>query len=201
MIEIVEALNSWQAVVLDVLATLLAGAIGAGGAVLGVMLQRRWERRDRLEEEERQRTEIARALLFEVVGFYETFVTDMPLRSDLIQSGAVNQVALKSPLASSFPVFTANAHRIGEFEGSEVKAVLAFYVIAGNFLSTVRDCVETQIQYLSGLQNNYAQASTRANLQKLEAMLPRVKELASGAASALAARATVAFDAPTFTIR
>jgi hypothetical protein len=54
----------------EVLATLLGALIGAVGVLVGVMVQRHFERRDKAEEDARRKRSVAKALFFEVKGFY-----------------------------------------------------------------------------------------------------------------------------------
>lgn len=181
--------------------TLLAGIIGATGAFGGVWFQRRSERRERLKEQERQRIEIARALLIEVAGFRNDILEGVRRNLVGMQLSTLQSTFLKSPPVSPFPVYRANANRIGEFETSEVEAVVSFYNVAEGFLSDLDRFVELQIRIsVSQVSGSWANAAV-ANLGKLQEMMPRVAELAAKAASALASRAKVHFAPDTFDIR
>jgi hypothetical protein len=185
----------------DFWATLIAGVIGFAGAIAGVMIQRYFEQKDRQKEEERQRVEIARALLFEIVGFYVNFVRDLRKRISGVPFDKSDPRTLVSPPTSSFPIYRANAHRIGEFHRNEIAAVIRFYTFAESFLSTLRSSVETQIQLWTHPQDPFVIQAAVQNVSKLQSMLPTVEELVSDTASALSKRAKVTFDPDTFTIR
>jgi hypothetical protein len=162
-----------------------------------VWLQRRFERRDRALEQERQRIEIARALRLEIREFCNGFMADVRLTTnvDTRNIPQVCQVTLSPPPANLFTVYQANANRIGEFRENEVEAVIAFYSIAEGLLTAVRDAAETQYRLISEQGNPPAIRAAVTNLSKLQGVLQRADELAKKADSVLASRTRFPVDA------
>jgi hypothetical protein len=173
-------------------AILIAGLIGALGAITGVLIQRHFERKDRLGEEDRQMRAVACALVFEMDDFYWHYVA--PLRSALADfnytQGDSYGVALKFPPVQPFPIYRANAHRIGEFEENEVEAIVAFYSLAEAFVCELTDAVRMQSHLRTAISGqNVLNDATRIVLRRIGEILPKLTRAGREAAPLLAERA------------
>lgn len=172
---------------------ILGGLLGFAGAIVAVVIDRRIERKHRRQDAEKQLQEIAKALAFEVDGFYRHYLTD--LRETL----QARIGPLKSPPTHSFPVYHANAHRIGEFDGTEIEAVVAFFSLADSLMSTLGEAVRLQSENI--VANNPQTKSALMEVGcKLHKALPDATAHAREAARKLASRAGIPFVQPTFAI-
>jgi hypothetical protein len=173
----------------DVLATLAAGLIGAVGALAGVMLQRRFEKRDRIAEEDNQRKEIAKALVYEIDGTYTRYLVPLRAALDRPVPGNEHQIQLPSPPAYSFPIYHANAYRIGEYKGEEVRAMVDFYTLADSFVCILADAVKAKSNLHAASNLALAQGAAREAYRELRETIPNLVPLARDAARLLGARA------------
>lgn len=174
-------------------ATLLAGLIGAAGAIGGVMIQRRFEQRDRSQEKQRQLKEIARALFFEIEGFSRDYL--VPSQEALRTQNRSDplSVSLKVPSVRPFPIYVSNAQRIGEFNDDEVREIVTFFNLAASVASTLAEAVRLQTEIYVAGSNVQTTAAMRAIYQRLDVTLPEATTSASTAASTLAKRANIQF--------
>lgn len=153
------------------------------------------DREVRVKQEANQRKEIAAALIFEIVGFYHHYLVDLAVAAANVgeQRVASTQVVLKSPPMTSFPIYHANASRIGEFRRDEIEPVVGFYNAAESLLSALQDAIamaKMHMKHRAAFSSDLAVASFR----KLAASTSETQELAIKAGSALATRAEVSFD-------
>lgn len=173
----------------DVWATLIAALIGAFAAILGVIIQREIERRDKRAEASRQRREIARAMLLEIDSFYQEYLN--PIRRTLsgYQPGAEHTLQLKPPPEALFPVYHSNAYRIGEFERIEIEALVRFYQSAENFAATLAQAVKIQTDLFVATSQVQAQGVARFVFGRMNGAIPAVVGLGVQAAHLLAKKA------------
>lgn len=152
-------------------------------------------RGDRLRQEADQRKAIAAALIFEIVAFYHHYLVEIAAASKNAREkqAAPNQVFLKSPPTTSFPVYRANAGKIGEFRREEIEPVIAFYNAAESLLSALQDAIATAKMHMER-RAAFSSDLAVASLGKLAASTIETQELAIKACSALAMRAEVPFD-------
>ena len=181
-------INLYQVATQDFWATLIAGLIGAAGAFGGVIFQRRSENIDRIAEEHRQRTEIAKALVCEINGFRDFYLIPVQNKLANLQAGLEHTITLSAPPSNAFPIYHANAHRIGEFNGEEVDALIQFYNIAESFAMTLVDGARARHNIEAMGDINRAQASARQIYGELREMIPVVLPVARAATDALAER-------------
>jgi len=174
----------------DFWATLAAGIIGFLGSLGGVTLQRRYERQESTRESKRQRKEIAKALICEIEGIDGHYLG--PLEESLAgyKFGGEHAVHLKNPPADPFPVFHANASRIGEFDEAEVTALIGFYNFAGNFMATLVDAEKAKQSLQTAGDMKRAQSATQELYHALREMIPSIIGLARETVATLNKRIT-----------
>jgi hypothetical protein len=176
----------------EVWMTLVAGIIGAVGAIAGVMLQGRFEQRDRRREETRQRNEIARALLFEIYGFVRDYL--IPSK-DALSTGSPQSdprsVSLKPPPANTFPVYYSNAQRIGGFDDGEVEAIVTFYNVAASVATMLQEAITCHTQIYIAHSNVQAESVLKEIHKRLSEVVPRAIERGAIAKACLEKRAGI----------
>jgi hypothetical protein len=170
----------------EIWAILVAGLIGAVGALGGVMLQRWFEQRDRREEEARRLREVARALLFEIAGFRRDYLVET--RTALSNRSDPFSVPLKLPASTPFPAYHANVSRIGEFQDDEVEAIVTAFNMAASVASTIAEAVRRQSDMYGAVSLVQTQAALDAIFRRLDHILPKAIRWAEAAESLLAKR-------------
>ena len=130
----------------DGLLALTAGVITFGAVMIQIHTsskqlrdQVKAQRDAELEEQERQKTTLARAILFEIHALYTTHLCDVQnkLGKANLQSGPP---PLLNPLAANpFPVYYGNAGRLAELEESLVERIVEFYALAGSYVAMWRE--------------------------------------------------------------
>jgi hypothetical protein len=126
--------------------TLIAGVIAFIAVIIQIASsskrvqdQIRAQRDAEREEQERQRKGLAIGLLFEIDGFYRSYLRDPRKVFDRVDAGKDNLPGVRSIGENPFPVYVGNASRIGELKDHNVQAVVHFYGEANSFLSIMRD--------------------------------------------------------------
>jgi hypothetical protein len=97
------------------------------------------ERKARTEETERQKKAVATALLFEIDGFYATYLRrprDLLIEKEAAQD-ALPQFASIGP--DQFPIYRGNASKVGELPTECVRALVGFFQRAESIVSSLVD--------------------------------------------------------------
>jgi hypothetical protein len=141
------------------------------------------ERRHRMDleaaarERSRQKTALARALLFELDSFYRHSLADV--HAALSGAGEGNYPVVRHAPAEPFPVFAGNAARLGDFDEETLEAVIYGYAAAAAFVATLRDYREAMERVLRREATETAVPEAWLHLARLREELPGVvRELA-----------------------
>lgn len=136
------------------------------------------ERRHRLDleaaarERSRQKTALARALVFELDSFFRHYLAEV--HAALSGAGEGNYPVVKHAPAEPFPVFAGNAGRLGEFDEETLEAVIYGYAAAAAFLATLRDYREAMERVLRREATETAVPEAWLHLARLREELPGV---------------------------
>jgi hypothetical protein len=171
--------------------TLAAGIL----AFVAVQLQMRDQRRTLREEQETQKRAVAKAILFEIDGFYRYHLRG--LRDYLKSFDLERQMPLPvvKPIETNpFSIYEGNAGRLGELEPEVLQAVVEFYNAAGRHVST-RAAWKASIEgILAGRNNAVEQEATRRLATEIQKALPLQIGLAWLACRSLSKRAGARFE-------
>jgi hypothetical protein len=112
----------------------------------GLRTQLNTERETRTREIGEQRRTVAVALLSEIKFFekYYLNVAEGALANAEADKSAPQSINLTSPPANSFPLYHANAYRIGEYGRSVVDSLQSFYGPAERFVLLLSDWVRAR---------------------------------------------------------
>jgi hypothetical protein len=131
---------------LDGIMTLLAGVIAFIAVLLQIRSSReaverqlREERVARVQEEERQRQAVAKALLFEIANFYGYYRVRVRPSLDRKDPETCLLPPLSAPGSGFFAVYQGNSGRLGAFEHVLVEKVVKFYGVAELLLTSIRE--------------------------------------------------------------
>jgi len=185
----------------DAIATLIVGLVAFVAVIIqirsssnSVRAQIEGEKTVRLEEENRRRQAVARALLFEVVNFYRNYQTRVRPELDPGQSSGVKVPALGSPGSGAFAVYRANAGRLGDFDAAVVESVVSFYVEAEWFVSTLESYRWSLYRELELYKTLQPCSTPLIHLSRLRERMPHLEQGALTASRALCQIAGVTYD-------
>jgi hypothetical protein len=108
-------------------------------AFLAVMIQIEEDRTKRFEDQESEKKAVATALLFEIDGFYATYLRqprDLLMRKDVAKD-ALPRFASIGP--NQFPIYCGNASKIGDLLTDCVLGAVGFVRVADSILSNLID--------------------------------------------------------------
>jgi hypothetical protein len=119
----------------DGVMTLIAGVLAFAAVQWQIWDQRRAAHR----EQDRQKRAVATALLFEIDGFYRSYLRDPRKFWAHIDPKKDALPGVRSVGENPFPVYGGNASKIGELENYNVQGIVHFYGEANSYLSMLRD--------------------------------------------------------------
>jgi hypothetical protein len=143
----------------DAIVVLFVGLI----AFLAVMIQIEEDRTRRLEDQESETKAVATALLFEIDGFYATYLRqprELLMGKDVAKD-ALPRFASIGP--NQFPVYRGNASNIGGLPVECVLGLVGFFQQADSILSNLADYAST----LERQRRFRLEASTRRTLDNV----------------------------------
>jgi len=160
-------------------------------------------------ESERQKKAVATLLLFEIDGFYATYLRGPrdPLERKRLETDELPQIASIGP--NLFPVYRGNTSRIGEFPTYCVQAVVGFFQQADSIVSNLVDYAwslerdrqlrptmldERDLRTIKEYRSQRALAWTQ--LDRIAAALPEAIKLAYLVCHALCQFAGIPFRCP-----
>jgi hypothetical protein len=153
----------------------------------GLQLQLTAEKQTREDAAKEQRRTIAVALLEEMRFLSSRYLeaTEDSLKGFDPDRSDPSSVDLKPPQANPFPIFHANAYRIGEYGSGLVKSLLAFYGLAESFVPLLSNWVQVRTQLYVAASNAQAIPVARSVLRGICELLPALREGMEAANAAL----------------
>jgi len=143
----------------------------------GLQNQLDTERKARTREIGEQRRTVAVALLAEI-RFFENYYLNAA-EGALVGVDPGNcvpqSINLISPPASSFPIFHANAYKVGEYSPDVVDSLQSFYGPAERFVRLLSDWVEARTQLYVATSNVQATNVARLVLTAIRDVLPQLR--------------------------
>lgn len=134
---------------LDGLMTLLAGIIAFAAVIIQIRSsskqlkkQLNAQRQSDLEEDERQKRAVAKAILYEIDDFARYHFADRPKFFEHEVPPHAKLPVMKVVNPKSLAVFKANAGRLGQLDDGAVKAIIDFYGAAETYQSLSRAYAE-----------------------------------------------------------
>lgn len=151
---------------LSSVATLVGALIGAVAVLAGVMIQRRIDRRDKLEAEARRKCAVAKALLFEIKNFYRWYYRHLrPILPPDLNLETCHPPTVSAPTAQLFAVYRANTDTLGTFDDRAVEFVVRFYGLAEWLLATIQE-YQTALAFELQFQHSVPSGSAPRKLLK-----------------------------------
>lgn len=162
---------------LDGLMTLVAGIIAFVAVLLQIrssgnqiQQQLRADREARIQEEERHKRAVARAILFEILNFYVHYEKYVRPHIEQVDAESCTPPTISAPEPNSFSVYRGNASTLGEFEQDAAEETVRFYGLAQRFLATVEDysrSLELELQLYKGVGKGSAPRKHLSQMQEL----------------------------------
>jgi hypothetical protein len=126
--------------------TLAAGLIAFVAVIMQIRSSSK-QVRDQIEaqriaerkEQERQKTTLARAILFEIHSLYTTHLREVKAKLEKANLNMGSPPLIDPLAADPFPVYRANAGRLAELEESLVARIVEFYAVAGSYVAMWRE--------------------------------------------------------------
>ncbi|MFQ5662810.1 MAG: hypothetical protein ACE5HL_03150 [Terriglobia bacterium] len=170
---------------LDGVATLTAGVIAFVAIMLQIRSSRRAvekqlnaDRQARVEEQERQKLAVAKAVLFEIDAFYRYHLRDPRVflaNTDVLKA---DLPGVKSVAPHPFPVYYGNTGFVGRLDDEGVQAIVEFLAAAQSHLATARDYKSSMERFLRGDNPATAEVEARTYLSQMKNALPEMIKLA-----------------------
>jgi hypothetical protein len=144
---------------------MVEAVIGVVGVMLGVVLGWGLNLIQQTYERKKQRRTVAKAMMFEIVGFYRYYYRNLrPILQDIDPESCLPPT-ISAPTAEFFAVYRANAATLGSFDDTVVEDVVRFYGLAQWLLSTIREYGEA-LAYELQRENSVAPKSAPRRLLK-----------------------------------
>ncbi len=136
--------------------------------------QRQLEREFVVLERSRQKMALARALLFEVDGFCRHYLSEVAAALAASNSPEGSYPIVRWPGAQPFPVYTANASRIGEFDEETLEELIGYYAAAAAYVALLRDYRLALDRVLRKEAAEIAILEVRLHLGRIQEALPEL---------------------------
>jgi hypothetical protein len=185
----------------DGIMTLLAGIIAFAAVIIQIRSSSRQVReqitaqRDAEREDlERQKQAVARALLFEMDGFYRYPLK--PVEITLKQNdGAVNPAAIPAGADLTFPIYEGNSSVLGGLDEMIVAAVVMFYNDASMFVRTLNEYNALVTRFFNS-RDPVVEEQALARLRQIRFLLPSLIDITYVASLKLCAFTGIEFKFP-----
>ncbi|MCL6481411.1 MAG: hypothetical protein K6U02_06760 [Firmicutes bacterium] len=163
------------------LAALLAALVVVLAVLLAWQASRREAERQRQIDRElaaleqgRKKMALARALLFEVDGFYRHYLSEVAEALAASNSPEGSYPIVRWPSTQPFPVYTANAGRIGEFDEETLEELIGYYAAAAAYVASLRDYRLALDRLLRKETAETAILEARLHLSRIREALPEL---------------------------
>lgn len=183
------------------LAALLAALIVLLAVLLAWQASRREAERQRQLDRElaalergRQKTALARALLFEVDNFYRHYLNEVAEALAASSSPEGSYPIVRWPGEQPFPVYTANAGRIGEFDEETLEELIGYYATAAAYVALLRDYRLALDRVLRKEAAETAILESRLHLSRIHEALPELLDYTGSLGRKLSEIAGVPFQ-------
>jgi len=171
---------------MDGVAALAAGLLVLVGLWVGLRaVMRRTERVAALErdaavrERGRQKLLLARALLFELDGFYRHYLRDVGAALETSEGWEGQYPVVNWVAEQPFPVYVANAGRLGELDEDTLSEVIRCYAMAAAYLSLLRDYKAAMDRVLRKEALEVSVPEARLHLNRIREALPELVQLSA----------------------
>jgi hypothetical protein len=136
--------------------------------------QRQLDREIAARERGRQKVALARALLFEVDSFYRHYLREVA-EALLGSEGAEEQYPVAKGMAGEpFPIYTANASRLGELDEETLEELIYYHGAAKAYIALLRDYQWAMERVLRREAMELAIPEARLHLSRIREVLPEL---------------------------
>ncbi len=163
---------------------------------IGLESQLKAEKDARAEEQARRTRSVARAILFEIDGFYRAYLRDVRGSLENVVPEASPLPFAKSVGAGPFPVYSGNTSELGALDDEYVEAIVHFYGAADGYLRTVSDFKAFRDRLFIGQAPVGVENLARAYLKQMKDSIPEMIKLAYLVCHKLCALTGVPFAHP-----
>lgn len=177
-------------------ATVLAALIGAGAALLVLIIQRYLESKANLREQIRQRRAVTRAILVEIDTFYRYHFREPCRFLETVDPFTCELPLIKSLDANPFPVYQGNTGRLGELDEEAAESIIRFYEGAKSQVVTMHTYKGARERYLRDENPDVSEAEARTSLRQMKDVLPELTKLTYLVCSQLCRLTGVPFESP-----
>jgi len=147
-------------------------------------------------EKSRRIQSVAKAILFEIDDFYRYALRDPANFLQQIDPQRSPLPSLKPTSTTPFPVFNANADKIGEMDNECAEAIIHFYGVADSFLRTMEQYRTAADRIITGGHNLSLNAEARTCLSHMKESLPEIVRFTFLVCRLLCERTGMSFEWP-----
>ena len=177
---------------LDGLMTLVAGII----AFMAVEHQIKVQRDASKQEDITRNRALAKAILFEIDSFYRLYIVDLPGGFAKKDPKADKLIGMKSISPDPFPIYHANAGKLGGLNEQTIAEVVRFYSFADAYIHTISEYKTQSERYYAGENPVVSEEIARFYWGQLKDALPELVERAYTACLRLSQFSGIEFKTP-----